>query len=98
MEPPEDITLRISETVADATEMPIEALPPLSDAIDPDALAALMTPKNDGTPPGVTVTFRYAGLELIVRSTGVIYAQPVDEEMADRHPGVSSLAMRALLQ
>lgn len=66
MTPPrKEIAVTIVEAVATATETPIEDLPPLPDAIDPDALDAIVT---DDRSADISVSFTYAGLDLFVRS------------------------------
>jgi hypothetical protein len=57
------ISERIVWTVATAADRDPLELPPLYDAIDPDALDALVDRMSDGT-----VSFAYAGYEVTVRS------------------------------
>lgn len=73
----DEIMVTVSETVADALETPIKELPPLRNAINPDALGAIVSSKTHAQPPDVTVTFEYAGLEVFVHSGGMVYAQPI---------------------
>lgn len=75
--PADDVTVTVCETVADALATPIEELPPLSNAIDLEGLSAIVTSKTAVRPPGVTVTFEYAGLEVVVHSDGIVYARPI---------------------
>ena len=58
--------------VADGVD-PIEVHPPLHDAINPDALNAIFTPRHDGT-PWMTgyVTFRWGQYQVTVHSDGEI--------------------------
>lgn len=67
----ERVIRRVS-TAADSD--PVE-LPPLYDAIDPDALDALVERMSDGT-----VSFVYAGYEVIVENDGTVDLgeRPVD--------------------
>lgn len=73
----DEITVTVSEAVADALATPIEELPPLSNAIDLDALGAIVSSKTNARPPDVTVRFEYLGLEVFVHSGGMVYAQPI---------------------
>ena len=61
----------VVESVAATTGQDVDALPPLHDAVDPDALESLFSPLADETPRGPgTVTFAYAGCEVTVRVNG----------------------------
>ena len=56
------------------------ALPPLYDAIDPDALDALFAPQPDGSPrPIGQVCFQIAGYEVTVWSDGAIRLRSLSE-------------------
>lgn len=77
--PSNEIILRVSETVSEALETPVQELPPLSDVIDPDGLNAVLTTTDHAPAGAVTVQFEYAGLELFIHSDDVIYVQPVDQ-------------------
>lgn len=76
----DDPVLAITEVSSDALDIPIKELPPLSGVIDLDALDRLVSPNVDRRPPGVTVTFEYAGLTVIVQSRGMVYATPITDE------------------
>lgn len=77
MSPPaNDTVAAVTEVVSGALETPMEELPPLSHAVDLDALDALVS-SNANPPSGVTVTFAYAGLYVVVRSSGTVYATPI---------------------
>ena len=80
-EAPREISMPIAEAVSDALETPIEELPPLSRAIDLDALDAVMTHKRSDD---VTVTFSYAGLRVLIHSTNTVYVRPLHR--GDNHP------------
>lgn len=68
---PRSLTYRILRATADQSEIDIEALPPLYDTINPDALDALFAPRFDGTPRGDgQTTFDYAGYVVTVYSDG----------------------------
>lgn len=84
-----EITVPLAETVFGSLETPASELPPLSDAIDLDALEALVP--ADG-PPDVTVAFSYEGLRVFVHSGRVVCVRsipgedwPFDAEAADEH-------------
>lgn len=68
-----DASVIVTETVSDALGEPVEALPPLADAIDTDGLNAVMT--GDGS-HDVRITFSYAGLFVFVRSDATVYVRP----------------------
>jgi hypothetical protein len=70
--PADSIPVRIVNAVADATGRDPNALPPLYEAVDPDALAALVgrrpTPARGGDE--IEVSFQFAGCPVAVSSTG----------------------------
>lgn len=81
----EEICVTVTETVSQALETPIEDLPPLSNAIDVDALDSLVTLAEEETSQRVMVTFTYSGLEVLVHSGELVYVRPArghDEEPA----------------
>jgi hypothetical protein len=69
----EEICVTVTETVSDALGEPVDALPPLSDAVDTDGLDALVTGDRSHD---VAVTFSYAGLAVLVRSDATVYVSP----------------------
>jgi hypothetical protein len=73
----DEVIVAVSETAADVLETPLEKLPPLSDAIDPDALCAIVSSRPKASPSRVTVAFDYASLEIFVSSDNMIFAQPI---------------------
>lgn len=75
----DDMTVRISKAASVALDTPIEELPPLSEAINPDALAALFSSTPDDS-SNLTVTFTYAGLHVSVHSDTTVYVQDIREE------------------
>lgn len=82
-----EITVPLAETVFGSLETPASDLPPLSDAIDLDALEALVP--ADG-PPEVTVAFSYEGLRVFVHSGQVVCVRsshnedwPLDVDVGD---------------
>lgn len=68
-----EICVTVSETVSDALGEPVDALPPLADAVDTDGLDAVVT--DDGS-QDVTITFSYAGMSVFVRSDSTVYVRP----------------------
>jgi len=75
------LLVTITELVADAVDAPIKELPPLRETVDPEALTALLA--HDGT-DDVTVTFTYAGRDVLVSSNGTVSVQPPDVPGADQ--------------
>ena len=64
--PEKAATLAVLEAVESASEIDATALPPLYDAVDPDALDALFE-SSDPTPTSAPrLSFSYAGLEVTV--------------------------------
>lgn len=63
--------------VADAVGVDPTGLPPLNDAVDPDALDRLFATREDGTerPPG-DVSFPFAGVDVSVLADGTVTARP----------------------
>lgn len=82
---PNEVIPLVSEEAASALDIPVQELPPLSDVIDPDALRKLISPSVDLHPPGVTVIFRYAGLDVVVHSGEIICVRPATTDM-DKSP------------
>jgi hypothetical protein len=70
----------VTKTVSDALGTPLDELPPLSRAIDPDALDRLVSSNTSTRPASVTVMFEYAGLKVVVHSGVMVYATPIDDE------------------
>ena len=68
-----EICVTVSETVSDALDEPVDALPPLSDAIDTDGLDAVVTenPAHD-----VTIAFSYAGMTVFVYADSTVFVRP----------------------
>lgn len=69
-----EIAVPLAETVFGSLETPASDLPPLSDAIDLDALENLVP--ADG-PPDVTVAFSYEGLRVFVHSGQVVCVRSI---------------------
>lgn len=62
------ISTAVAERVSTATDTPVLELPPLQEAIDPDALDALV----GGPTTTASVRFRYAGCVVTVRADRTI--------------------------
>lgn len=60
----------VISAVSEASGRDIFDLPPLGEAIDPDALNELFTSRSG--PAVGEVSFRYAGYDVVVRGTGVV--------------------------
>lgn len=84
--PKEEITVTVVQAVSEALETPIEELPPLADTIDPDALDVIVS--ND-PPSDVTVTFSYAGRQVLVREGTIVSVRPGRGE-PETHSGMTN--------
>lgn len=73
IEPEEQFSVSIVRAASCATGLDTEELPPLYEAVDPDALDALFRRTSDGTvrTDGV-LRFSYAGLEVCVDGGAVV--------------------------
>lgn len=70
----------IITAVASLTGDSIEVLPPLYDAISPDALDTLFQPDQGGTtPPDACLTFSYHAYQITVNATGLITIRLQDQ-------------------
>ena len=69
---------KVVERVADRAGTDTRRLPPLYDAIDPDALDALFSTSLRRPTPKGTVTFRYDGYDVSVASDGSVEVRPPD--------------------
>lgn len=78
---PEEPLLTIAESVSDALNTPIEELPPLSQSIDLEGLAAIVTGDRSHD---VTVTFSYAAHRVLVHSDNTVYVRPIENDNTDR--------------
>ena len=66
-------SLEIIEQIASLEETDPMALPPLYDAIDPEALDSLSQPSaSDGARAGATVRFTYCGYDVCIGADGDI--------------------------
>lgn len=65
-----ELTTRITSAVATERDLPPNDLPPLYDAIEPDALEALVDHTGSRAPSNLTVRFRYAGTTVTVDAEG----------------------------
>ena len=84
-----ELPVRIVETVANRAGADAMALPPLYDAIDPDALELVLA--RDATEP-ITVAFTYVGYRVTVESGDeeTITVEPTGPEFVGRN-GCESL-------
>jgi len=90
--------ISIVETVAAASRTTVTDLPPLSEAIDPDALNALVDPES-GPTTTLSVSFDYAGHEVVVDrdgrvtvTNGVERESEFDAQRPDVEPADGTLA------
>lgn len=60
----------VVSAVSDASGLDMLELPPLYEAINPDALNELFTARSE--PAVGEVSFEYAGYDVVVRGTGVV--------------------------
>lgn len=72
----QEIAVPIAETVFESLETPAAELPPLSDAIDLDALETIVPSE---TIPEVTVAFSYEGLDVFVYSGRTVCVRSDDQ-------------------
>ncbi len=72
-------TVAVTSVLSNALDTQVEELPPLSRRIDLDALDRIVSSDDGPRPPGVLVTFEYAGLTVAVHSCGIVYATPIDD-------------------
>lgn len=77
----EEPLLTIAESVSDALDTPIEELPPLSQSVDLEGLAAIIT---EDCSHDVTVTFSYAAHRVLVHSDNTVYVRPIQNDNPDR--------------
>ncbi|WP_080510579.1 HalOD1 output domain-containing protein [Halorubrum kocurii] len=77
----EEPLLTIAESVSEALVTPIEELPPLSQSIDLEGLAAIVTEDRSHD---VTVTFSYADHRVLVHSNNTVYVCPIQNDNSDR--------------
>ena len=83
----EEPLLTIAESVSDALNTPIEELPPLSQSIDLEGLAAIVAEDRSHD---VTVMFSYAAHRVLVHSDNTVYVRPIQNDDTDRWNTVSS--------
>ncbi|WP_135366594.1 HalOD1 output domain-containing protein [Halosimplex halophilum] len=75
--------ISILEAVAAADRTEALDLPPLSAAVDPEALNALLDPSGNASAPK-RVTFDYAGRTVTVRRDGGVVVDPPRASAVDR--------------
>lgn len=67
----QSLSFAVVDAVATHEGVPVADLPPLGDAINPDALDELFEPKFDGSPRrGGEVTFDYCNHTIVVDASG----------------------------
>lgn len=71
--PRDDVSTTVLEAVSAVTGDPIEHLPALTTAIDPDVLDTLVAARSPGA---VSVSFTYAGHDVTVRANGAVTIRP----------------------
>ncbi|GAA0534716.1 HalOD1 output domain-containing protein [Halorubrum ejinorense] len=81
-----EICVTVSETVSDALGEPVDALPPLSEAIDTDGLDAVVTEDRSHD---VTIAFSYAGMSVFVCADSTVYVRP-QRTPGERSPDTSA--------
>ncbi|QRV16922.1 hypothetical protein JMJ58_08670 [Haloterrigena salifodinae] len=80
----DEVCTTVALAVADATETPVDELPPLYSVIDPDALNDIFQPRNGDRPPaGTHVSFVIAGCTVSIRD-GAVVVSPGTETADDR--------------
>ena len=84
---PDRTLLRVIEAVSEELGIPMKELPPLADVINPEALETLVTSTTSKSPSDVTVTFRYAGTHVCVRSGNLVSARAISSEQGDLPDG-----------
>lgn len=67
----------VVSAVADAEEVDPVELPPLYEAIEPEALNDLFTSRSESSVG--KVTFQYAGYDVVVRGTGEVEVQSIHQ-------------------
>lgn len=68
----------VAETVADELGRDPAALSPVYEAVDPDALEALVDPAGPTDATDVVVSFPFAGFSVSVTGNGAVILRPVD--------------------
>ena len=71
----EDVTGVVVRSVAVIHNVEPAELPPLGEAVDPDALADVFGPRSVSTDADVQVTFVYEGLEITVNGDGNVWLE-----------------------
>lgn len=63
----------VVSAIAEASGIDVTELPPLYEAINPEALSKLFTARSE--PPVSQVSFEYAGYDVVVHGSGVVQVQ-----------------------
>ncbi|WP_435094992.1 HalOD1 output domain-containing protein [Halorubrum sp. N11] len=77
----EDPLVTITEAVSNASNTPMEELPPLSQSIDLDGLMEIVTGDRSHD---VTVTFPYASHRVLVHSDNTVYVCLIRDDNTDQ--------------
>lgn len=78
-------TMRVVTAVAEATGRGATDLPPLADAVDPDALEALVAGEEGRDRRDVEVRFSYAGRDVRVATDGEVSVGPAGHDTQTGH-------------
>lgn len=71
----DDVVEVVVRAVAVIQNVEPTELPPLENAVDPDALSAIFGSDSEASTTDVQVTFVYEGLEITVNSDGNVYLE-----------------------
>jgi hypothetical protein len=81
-----DLTYHLTTIIAERTGTAVSDLPPLYDAIDPEALDSFLRADHSDTHTERSVEFSYAGFRVSADSTGQVDLQPEPESTAVTPP------------
>lgn len=70
------MSIRVVRTVAVTTDTSPVDLPPLYDAVDPEALDKLFEPGSRGS---CSISFSYARTDVFIAESGQVHVQPADD-------------------
>lgn len=79
------VCLAVVDAVAETTGTARNELPPLAEAIDPDAVEVLFESVTGPSATDGRLTFRYAGCTVAVESDGSVSVTPKADDAADLH-------------
>jgi hypothetical protein len=72
-------TQAVIEAVAIATNREPTDMDPLYDAVDPDALDAILVDGERAVPQDLVVSFTYMDCEVVLRANGDVMVEPLEE-------------------